>query len=313
MFELQLDHASAGKHLETQFRAYGGAAYDSFDHQPIDALNIFVLPRFAMPLVTQLCTRGLSAIGTILVLTSSLIAQEVTNQRAKYEGTAALKSFLVRVRAEAIMQDAEVVDCTLSGGTVTKCMKLILKKEHSSESAPWCPTPLGETPDMAGIWIKDGKVFDAEGEFVKNLADLAADLLRNTYDPETGDVLASNSFDACFGVARPDLWKEYYYYCTQCTADQAIYSPIRTFFIPLNPVYLSKPTPLTNQRDAGVALSSRDFAGPAPLSAVLHAYNIAPFDDCGNQVNPYAGNQSHFVTECFESIESTAETDPHIN
>ncbi|MEM6581851.1 MAG: YHYH protein [Pseudomonadota bacterium] len=214
----------------------------------------------------------------------------------------ALQAFLSHLSGDSIMQGAEVVDCILSGGAKTKCVKLILKQAPDYEPGPWCPGKITDGPEAAGIWFKDGTVYDADGEFIKNLAEFYDDPNWKMYDPETGDVLVTRSFDACFGAARADVWKEYYYYCAQCEVDQTVLAPVQTYFIPLNPVRAGKPIPLKDQPGTGLALNGVRFEGPAPIADILRAYNIAPFDDCGGHVNPFAGYHYHFVTDCLAGI-----------
>ncbi|WP_422037019.1 YHYH protein [Roseibium sp.] len=224
------------------------------------------------------------------------------------DASPAMQAFLAHVSDDAMMQEAEIVDCTLSGGTKTKCIKLVLKQTPDYEPGPWCPSSVTDGPEAAGIWIKDGKVYDADGAFVENLSKFYDDPKWKMYNSETGEVLVTKSFDACFGAARVDVWKEYYYYCAQCETDQTVASPINTYFIPLNPVKAEKSVPLADQPGAGLAMNGVRFEGPAPLSAILKAYNIAPFDDCGGHVNPFAGYHYHFVTGCVEGI---ADPDGH--
>lgn len=252
------------------------------------------------------CARHL-AITAACLMPSNLMAHEGTRLSIPADASPALKTFLGHIRPEAIMQDAEVTDCTLSGGTITKCVKLVLKQAPRNEPGPWCPNTIEDGPDAAGIWFKDGEVYDADGAFVKNLAEFYNDPKWQMYDPATGDVLVSRTFDACFGVARPDVWKEYYFYCAQCTPEQTVFSPIRTLFIPLNPVPVDEPIVLTDHPGAGVSLDGVRFEGPAPVNAILHAYNIAPFDDCGGHVNPYFGYHYHFATECQDTAPSEAD------
>jgi len=242
---------------------------------------------------------GVAAAAT----TSPLSAHDVTQLTVPGGASAALESFLAHVRPEAIMQDTEVTECTLSGGTKTECVKLVLKQAPRETPGPWCPDTIEDGPENSGIWFRDGVVHDADGAFVKNLAEFYGDPKWKMYDPATGEVLVSRSFDACFGVARPDVWKEYYFYCAQCTPEQTVFSPIRTLFLPLQPVPVSEPIVLTDHPGAGVSLDGVRFEGPAPINAILHAYNIAPFDDCGGHVNPYFGYHYHFATDCQDTVE----------
>ncbi|MEM8573878.1 MAG: YHYH protein [Pseudomonadota bacterium] len=231
-----------------------------------------------------------------------VLGHEDSHLEIPADASPAMEAFLAHVSGEAVMQKAEVVDCTLSGGAKTKCIKLVLRQTPDYDPGPWCPNNITDGPEAAGIWFKDGNVYDADGDFVKNLSKFYDDPNWNMYDPETGDVLVTRSFDACFGAARPDVWKEYYYYCVQCDVEQTVLSPIRTYFIPLRPVKAEKPTPLSDQPGTGLAMNGVRFEGPAPLSDILRAYNIAPFDDCGGHVNPFAGYHYHFVTDCLKGI-----------
>ena len=246
--------------------------------------------------------RSLVLAGVLALFAGPAAGHDEGGMHIPADTSPALKAFLAHVRAEALMQDPEVVECTLSGGAKTRCVKLVLKQAPAYEPGPWCPNKVTDGPEAAGIWFKDGKVYDADGAFVKNLATFYNDPKWQMFDPDTGDVLVTKSFDACFGAARPDVWKEYYYYCAQCEIDQTVFSPIQTYFIPLNPVKAESPQKLVGQPGAGLAMNGVRFEGPAPLSDILHAYNIAPFDDCGGHVNPFAGYHYHFVTGCVEAI-----------
>ncbi|MEM1155998.1 MAG: YHYH protein [Pseudomonadota bacterium] len=218
------------------------------------------------------------------------------------DASPALQAFLASVSSQAIMQQAEVVDCTLSGGSKTRCVKLVLKQAPDYKPGPWCPSRISDGPEAAGFWFKDGQIYPADGEFVKNLATFYDDPKWQMYDGDTGEVLVTRSFDACFGAARKDVWKEYYYYCAQCEFDQTIASPVKTYFLPLNPIQADKPAVLKDQPGAGLAMNGVRFEGPAPVEDILRAYNIAPFDNCGGHVNPFAGYHYHFVTDCLRGV-----------
>ncbi len=43
----------------------------------------------------------------------------------------------------------------------------------------------------------------------------------------------------------------------------------------------------------------------APVDAILAAYTIAPFDDCGGRVNPHVGYHYHAVTDCLAGVATT--------
>lgn len=214
----------------------------------------------------------------------------------------ALKAFLHAVDPKAVLQAGEIVDCRLSGGSQTQCMKFTLRAVPNRTPGPWCPNTVGDGPEAGGFWIADGKAFDVDGAFVKNLATFYNNPKWKLYDPKTGAINVTRSFDACFAAARFDVPEEYYDYCVQCDVDQVVAPPSATFFIPVEPIVAKTPAPLRDQPGAGVALDGVRLNGPAPYEAIIKARNIAPFDDCGGHVNPYHGYHYHFVTDCVGTI-----------
>jgi len=62
---------------------------------------------------------------------------------------------------------------------------------------------------------------------------------------------------------------------------------------------------------SGVAYNGVRLDGPAPLDAILGAYTIAPFDDCGGHVNPFVGYHYHAVTDCLDAAPDAREADDH--
>lgn len=37
---------------------------------------------------------------------------------------------------------------------------------------PWCPESITDSKEEGGLWFKDGKMYDVDGEFIKNLSTL---------------------------------------------------------------------------------------------------------------------------------------------
>lgn len=218
-----------------------------------------------------------------------------------HEMSDALKTFLEAVEPRAVLQVGKAVECTLSGGTQTKCAKIILTPAPKRTPGPWCPSHIGDGAEAGGFWIDDGQVFDVDGAFIKNLAEFYQNPKWKLYDPQTGEIKVTHSFDACFAAARPDVPLDYYDYCTQCEVDQVVATPTATFFIPLKPVVAAEPSPLRDQPGAGVALNGVRLNGPAPYDDIVRARNIVPFDHCGGHVNPYHGYHYHFVTDCVQT------------
>ena len=218
---------------------------------------------------------------------------------ARPELSSALRGFLSHVSPNAVLDPGAIVECTLSGGAKTNCVRFVLQPDPAKEPGPWCPNTISDGAEAGGFWIKDGQVHDVDGPFIKNLSKLYDDPNWQLYDPETGRVKATTTFQGCFAAARPDVPREYYNYCAECTPDQAIAAPNYTFFIPVRPVLQDEPEPIRDIPGAGVALDGVRLNGPAPYQDIVRAYNVAPFDDCGGHVNPYHGYHYHFVTDCL--------------
>ena len=253
-------------------------------------------------------------LGVLFGFAAAMHAQSVAAHDLgdDHEMSPALKTFLHAVDPKAVLQSGPVVDCTLSGGTKTQCLKLTLTPSPKRTPGPWCPSTISDGPEAGGFWIADGEVFDVDGAFVKNLATFYKNPKWKLYDPETGAIKVTRSFDACFAAARPDVPLDYYDYCTQCEVDQVVATPGATFFIPLKPVVAAKPSPLLDMPGAGVALNGVRLNGPAPYDDIIKARNIAPFDDCGGHVNPYHGYHYHFVTDCVQTVTPIAGHAPQI-
>ncbi|MFP3398777.1 YHYH protein, partial [Brevibacterium sp. SIMBA_078] len=52
-----------------------------------------------------------------------------------------------------------------------------------------------------------------------------------------------------------------------------------------------------------IAFNGVRFDAPAPVSNILGAYTLAPFDDAGGHINPHAGYHYHAATGLTTKIE----------
>lgn len=202
---------------------------------------------------------------------------------------------------------AALVPCTLSGGTKTECFSVTvtsLQSEH--KTGPWCPRNISDGPDKSGIWLNDGKVYDADGKFVKNLAAFYKDNQWQLFNPETGEIKVTDSKDACIAAARPDVDPKYQNYCVECLPSYVGQHEV-IYLIPANPVYLDKAQRINPNSGIGLAFNGVKFDAPAPVEAILGAHTLAPFDDCGGHVNPHAGYHYHAVTGCTKEEPSISE------
>lgn len=198
-----------------------------------------------------------------------------------------------------------VVDCTLSEGTETQCLSLTLNPEPSEfDIGPWCPRNISDGPDMAGIWLDGGKVYDADGSFIQNLPEFYKDDVWQMFDPETGKINVTDNKIACEAAARPDVDLAYENHCVECQISYLDEGLTQTFVIPLESTAASRIAPRVDHGGVGVAFSGVKMDASAPTDAILSAHTLAPFDDCGGHVNPFAGYHLHAVTDCLKGVES---------
>ncbi len=193
-------------------------------------------------------------------------------------------------------------DCTLSGGTATTCYRIeIAGTPAGSEIGPFCPPTISSSANEGGIWFDGGgEVYDIDGDFIVNLASLYGDSNWLLYDPATGNVNVTDTQVACEAAARPNVDPQFQNHCVECSLDYYGGGTRQTFLIPTTPVSLSSPSGIRG--DVGVSLNGTSLAAPAPVAAILGAYTIAAFDDCGGHINPNAGYHYHAATGCTEII-----------
>lgn len=212
-----------------------------------------------------------------------------------------------------VISGPEIVDCTLSEGAKTTCFAITVSTAVAPQSytpGPWCPTNISDGPEAGGIWLQDGEVYDVDGEFISKLAEFYGDAKWQLFDPETGDIRYTGTLEGCEAAARPDVDPAYQNYCVQCQlADMSEDSAV-TYIIPLEPV-ASNRTTQTNRTGSGVAFNGIRLDGPAPIDAILGAYTLAPFDDCGGHVNPHVGYHYHAVTDCLDGAVGVNDADGH--
>ncbi len=234
-------------------------------------------------------------------------------------------------------QTLSTVSCTLSDGTLTKCLKVVtagIPTDH--QMGPWCPTNVADGADKGGIWLENGKVYDVDGTFIKNMATLYKDATWKMYDA-SGNVYRTKTREDCAQAANPNVGAEYKNYCVECLPSY-VSSLTQTYLIPITPVNLTTPMnfggaggprpgngqgppaggPPRGDRPAGgppaggrrgpaehgqagpsargIAFNGVRFDAPAPTNAILGAYTLAPFDDAGGHINLHAGYHYHAAT-----------------
>lgn len=215
----------------------------------------------------------------------------------------------------------ETVDCTLSDGTKTQCYQITtfgIPKDH--EMGPWCPHNINDSKDKGGIWFKDGKIYDVDGDFIKELSNLYHDDFWKLYD-NNGNVLKTNSKEDCIKLMGAQLKDEFVNFCIECLPEY-INGLSKTYRIPITPVKLEKPINLSGGRPSGekpkdppptkpkdgksgkkqgpikrgIAFNGVVFDAPAPLHIILKGYTIPPLDAAGGHINLDNGYHYHAAT-----------------
>ncbi len=199
-----------------------------------------------------------------------------------------------------VLNGPEIVDCTLSGGTQTSCFSITVKAEPQDYTpGPWCPTSINDDASAGGIWLNEGEVLDVDGTFITELSTLYGDENWQLFNETTGEVNVTDTQASCEAAARPDVDPEYNNFCVQCLPEYMDDDASMTYVIPLEP-QLSAQTVQTNTAGSGLAHNGVRLDGPAPVDAILSAYTVAPFDDCGGHVNTHVGYHYHAVTDCLD-------------
>ena len=101
--------------------------------------------------------------------------------------------------------------CTLSGGTKTECFSItVISLQSEHKTGPWCPRNISDGPDKSGIWLNEGKVYDADEKFIENLGGFYKDNHWQLFNPQTGAIKVTDTKEACFAAARPDVDPKYH-------------------------------------------------------------------------------------------------------
>ncbi len=211
----------------------------------------------------------------------------------------------------ALAEEVTTEDCTLSGGEQTTCYRITVAGYPADrDTGPFCPATITDGADAGGIWFDGESVYDLSGEFIENLATTYGDDNWRMYDDE-GDVLVTETAEEFAAAARPDVDPALENHCVEGRLEWLEDGePITTeVLIPVTPVAADAgAVPRGNQ---GVSLDGVVIAASAPVDAILGAYTIAAFDDCGGHYNPTEGYHMHGAVGCSE-VGEAAEGDTPI-
>jgi hypothetical protein len=205
----------------------------------------------------------------------------------------------------AFTLEPQIVGCETTEGTKTTCYKLVTDGAPAGRApGPFCPRVITDGADVGGAWFsKDGSgdLVDITGEFILKLGEYYGDEKWMVYDAQTKKVRYTATKEACLGAAKPDVEEQYMQNCIECELSYLDDNFSRTFLIPTTPI----PTTKTSRvRTAGIALDGTELSGSAPIDAILGAYTIAAFDDCGGHINVHQGYHYHSTTGCTDKSTS---------
>ncbi len=193
----------------------------------------------------------------------------------------------------ALAKDIVTVECTLSDGTNTQCYEIAVAGTPANhEVGPFCPRTTDATEGDVGVWLDGENLYDVTGQFILKLADIYNDTHWMLHDGQ-GRVRVTDTKEAFLAAARPDVAAEYENYCVEgrmawLEGGEPVTTTVQ---IPVEPVQQhtrSRATP-----PLGVTFNGVRIDAAAPVDAILGAYTIAAFDDCGGHVNPFDGYHYH--------------------
>ncbi len=200
-----------------------------------------------------------------------------------------------------LSEPISIVSKTLSTGATVDCYKIVTKSTPPDhDMGPWCPSNISDDASKGGIWLEGGKVYDVDGAFIKNLATFYNNTTWQMYNTSTGAITKTQTQADCQAAANPNVGVQYKNYCVECLPSY-VSTLTKTIYIPVTPVKLTSPVsfgagPMAVPSIRGIAFNGVFFDAPAPVSAILGAYTLAPFDDAGGHINIGAGYHYHAAT-----------------
>lgn len=198
----------------------------------------------------------------------------------------------------ALAEDVTTEACTLSGGAESTCYRITVAGYPAShDSGPFCPSTIDD--EVGGLWWDGNAVYDLDGEFIENLAEIYDDDTWQMYD-EDGNVFVTETAEEFELAARPDVDPSLQNHCVEGALEWLENGePITTtVLIPVEPVLADSAS--SPQGNHGITLDGVVIAASAPVDAILGAYTIAAFDDCGAHFNPFEGYHMHGAVGCSE-------------
>ncbi len=187
--------------------------------------------------------------------------------------------------AESLVGEIVQEERALSDGSKVLCYVIRTNsKPHEHTMGPWAPSTIDDDKEAGGIWFKDGKVYDVDGAFVKNVAELYDDPEWKLYN-EDGTVRVTETLEAFEAAARPDVDPRYNNYVVEGRPEW-ITKKVTTYIIPVKPIFLDEPITFGG--------GARGAAGGPPArpdgDGHSHADGAAPHRHGPDAPRPEGGN-----------------------
>lgn len=194
------------------------------------------------------------------------------------------------------VNDFELVDCTLSDGTVTKCYKVIYQNIRENVSVT-CPE---FENDLGGVGVYSG-VNGLTNPGLRALdADLWADFATDGYDIINNDGTVNIQVPAGgpgSGFIEPGSGIS-----GSCLDAQLDESFQITYYIPAYPVKTNTKTTTRSLAYWGISLDGFPFAEQPPQSASSIGVAIPSLDACGGHLQPAGPFHYHLVPQVIDNL-----------
>ena len=191
---------------------------------------------------------------------------------------------LEQFSADALAEQPEIVDCTLTDGTATQCAHIVVKyKPDSLQIGPFCPANIHT--DVGGFWDWDGEnagVYRLNEAFFLMLTRQGFDF----YDAEGNTYIADPAGGIIDGV-------------NNCLEAKPAREVVMTALIPLQPVKAVTPTQLGTVAQVGIGVDGVPIFADAP--SVLDRGHLPALDVCGGHIDPGGWYHWHATATDIES------------
>jgi hypothetical protein len=252
---------------------------------------------------------SLAAVAVIVAVVAAVILSTSSTTPAVSLGAPGVDASVFKDGSltEAISEEP----CTLTNGEETTCYRITVTGiPVDTTIGPFCPGTTSSSAEEGGIWLDGSKIYDVDGQFILDLSTIYGDAKWKLYDSQ-GNVNVTDSEEAFQGAAKPDVEESYKYHCVEGKyewTDTGEATPI-SILVPVTPVKADSANTSVGA-DLGVTTNGLVIAASAPVDAILGAYTIAAFDDCGGHFNPIEGYHMHAYTNCEGAEYGAAITDP---